>query len=66
VQAGVRMEQDGWWWHCPELTNQAIKKQMFREMLAARLPWLGKRLRGPLSDVLPERVVEREGREPST
>ncbi len=66
VQAGVRMEQDGWWWHCPELTNQAIKKQMFREMLAARLPWLGKRLRGPLSDVLPERAVEREGREPST
>ncbi len=62
VQAGVRMAQDGWWWHCPELTNQAIKKQMFREMLAARLPWLGKCLRGPLSDVLPERAV----REPST
>jgi len=63
VQAGVRMAQDGWWWHSPELTNQAIKKQMFREMLAARLPWLGKRLRGPLSDVLPERAAVRE---PST
>ncbi len=54
VQAGRHMEQDGWWWQSPALTNQAIKKQMLKEMLAARLPWLGKRLRDPLSDAVPE------------
>jgi len=53
VEAATQMETDGWWWQSPALTNQSIKKQVFREMLAARLPWLGKRLRGPLSDGLP-------------
>jgi len=57
VQAARQMQQDGWWWQSPTLSNQAIKKQMFREMLAARLPWLGKRLRGPLSDLLPEQAI---------
>jgi len=34
VAAAQAMEDDGWWWQVPELTNKAIKRQVFREMLA--------------------------------
>ncbi len=59
VQAATQMQQDGWWWQSPELTNQAIKRQMLKEILATRLPWLGKRLRNPLPDVFPDRGPDR-------
>jgi glutamate-1-semialdehyde 2,1-aminomutase len=35
VDAARAMERDGWWWHTPALTNRSIKRQMFRELLAA-------------------------------
>ena len=39
VDAALEMQSHGWWWHSPELTNRAIKRQMLGEMLHARLPW---------------------------
>lgn len=40
VRAARAMHQDGWWWASPTLTNATISRQVAREMLAARLPWL--------------------------
>jgi glutamate-1-semialdehyde 2,1-aminomutase len=37
VAAARRMDADGWWWRTPELTNQAIRRQVLRELVAARL-----------------------------
>jgi glutamate-1-semialdehyde 2,1-aminomutase len=36
VTAAEAMQNDGWWWQHPELTNKAIKNQIFREMLTSR------------------------------
>jgi glutamate-1-semialdehyde 2,1-aminomutase len=37
VAAARRMQADGWWWHPPEMTNRSIKRQVLRELVAARL-----------------------------
>src|SRR5262245_7013258 len=44
VAAAHAMRADGWWSHPPELTNRAIRAQVLRETLAAKLP---SRLRRP-------------------
>jgi glutamate-1-semialdehyde 2,1-aminomutase len=36
VSAAEDMRRDGWWWTAPQLTNKAIKRRVFREMLQAR------------------------------
>jgi glutamate-1-semialdehyde 2,1-aminomutase len=36
VRAAQQMDADGWWWSAPHLTNAWIKRQMFKDMLAAR------------------------------
>jgi glutamate-1-semialdehyde 2,1-aminomutase len=36
VAAARALQQDGFWWWDPALTNQSIKRRIFREMLAAR------------------------------
>lgn len=33
VRAGRQMQQDGWWWNNPGLTNKMIKRGLLREML---------------------------------
>ena len=43
VAAASAMRDDGWWWHTPALTDKAIRRQILRELLAARLPRLLRR-----------------------
>jgi glutamate-1-semialdehyde 2,1-aminomutase len=37
VAAAEAMEADGWWWTAPGADNQAIRRTILREALAARL-----------------------------
>jgi len=39
IEAGRRMQADGWWWSGPELTHKAIRRRLLREMLAHKLGW---------------------------
>jgi glutamate-1-semialdehyde 2,1-aminomutase len=36
VSAAEAMQRDAWWWRAPELTNKAIKRRVFKEMIQAR------------------------------
>lgn len=33
LRAARAMQEDGWWWKAPGLTNRAIRRRMFREVL---------------------------------
>ena len=37
VAAAKAMQQDGWWWSVPALTNKGIKRRILKEMIAHRL-----------------------------
>jgi glutamate-1-semialdehyde 2,1-aminomutase len=37
VAAATAMQQDGWWWHSPALTNKSIKRSVLKEMITRRL-----------------------------
>jgi len=39
LAAATEMQRDGWWWAEPQLTNRAIRRRVFKEMLQAR--WAG-------------------------
>jgi glutamate-1-semialdehyde 2,1-aminomutase len=36
IAACDEMRADGWWWTAPELTGKAIRRSVFREMLAQK------------------------------
>ena len=36
LAAAGAMREDGWWWSAPSLTNQSIRRQVLREIVAAR------------------------------
>ncbi|MEN3351249.1 MAG: glutamate-semialdehyde -aminomutase, partial [Bradyrhizobium sp.] len=36
VAAAEKMKRDSWWWHKDGLTNKNIKRQILREMAAAK------------------------------
>ena len=36
VAAAQAMREDGWWWHDPALTNNAIRRSILREAIAHR------------------------------
>ena len=40
LAAASAMRKDGWWWSTPSLTNRSIRRQVLREMVAARFPRL--------------------------
>jgi len=50
------MQHGGWWWTAPHLTNEWIKRQMLKDMLAARLRKL--HLAPVAPEALPEPRVE--------
>jgi glutamate-1-semialdehyde 2,1-aminomutase len=33
VQAAQQMQQDGWWWHAPDMTDQSIRRSILKETL---------------------------------
>jgi glutamate-1-semialdehyde 2,1-aminomutase len=37
VVAAEAMQQDGWWWHSPALTNKTIRRTILKEMIRRRL-----------------------------
>lgn len=41
IQAAQTMQQDGWWWSNPHLSNKTIKRRILKEMFTAW--WQGKR-----------------------
>jgi len=36
LSAATDMQQDGWWWSEPQLTNKSIRRRVFKEMIQAR------------------------------
>jgi glutamate-1-semialdehyde 2,1-aminomutase len=49
VAAATEMNADGWWWADASLTNASIKRQVLKEMLAARFKLGGRRPLRPAS-----------------
>ena len=37
ITAAKAMQQDGWWWNNPSMTNKSIKRAILKEMVAHRL-----------------------------
>jgi glutamate-1-semialdehyde 2,1-aminomutase len=37
LAAARQMREDGWWWYGQELSNKAIRRRLFREMVRARV-----------------------------
>jgi len=49
LSAARAMQEDGWWWAEPELTNKSIKRRVLKEMLQARCSWPDGRPIGSMS-----------------
>jgi glutamate-1-semialdehyde 2,1-aminomutase len=51
VNAALQMRSDGWWWGKNELTHDAIRAQLMREMAGAMMP---SKIRGWIGNVRPQ------------
>ena len=60
IAAAKRMREDGWWWQSESLTNKAIKREVLREFLAARL---GRRSAGSNGPARPPSVLPAQSRD---
>ncbi len=49
LSAARAMQEDGWWWAEPELTNKSIKRRVLKEMIQARCSWPDGRPIGSMS-----------------
>jgi glutamate-1-semialdehyde 2,1-aminomutase len=54
VSAAEEMRRDGWWWTAPQLTNKAIRRRVFREMLQAR--WASTASTSPMGSISSPRI----------
>lgn len=66
VNAAQKMENDGWWWQSPTLTNKGIKQAFLRDMLSVKYPILrpflskslSKNTRQPVDKLVPLNTLE--------
>ena len=58
VKAALAMKADGWWWQSETLTNKTIKRQMMKDMLQARFPFLKKWLADDVTTCIKQPVEE--------
>lgn len=58
VDAARAMERDGWWWTCPQLTTEWIKREMLKGMLAARFPVLNRFIYGRPGSACPDPLLD--------
>ncbi len=49
LSAARAMQEDGWWWAQPQLTNKSIKRRVLKEMIQARCSWPDGRPIGSMS-----------------
>jgi len=49
LSAARAMQEDGWWWAQPQLTNKSIKRRLLKEMIQARCSWPDGRPIGSMS-----------------
>ncbi|MGO9424548.1 MAG: aminotransferase class III-fold pyridoxal phosphate-dependent enzyme [Steroidobacteraceae bacterium] len=49
LSAARAMQEDGWWWAQPQLTNKSIKRGVLKEMIQARCSWPDGRPIGSMS-----------------
>ncbi|MDB5988254.1 MAG: hypothetical protein JWR16_3307 [Nevskia sp.] len=56
-RAAQQMQNDGWWWAAPHLTNKWIKRQMLKDMLIQRFG-LRSAVRSPGLAIIPSSSVE--------
>jgi glutamate-1-semialdehyde 2,1-aminomutase len=56
LSAARNMRQDGWWWSEPQLTNQSIRRRVFKEMVQARWASAASPATSPMGSISSPRI----------